>query len=126
MSKKWFFLIPIVVAFWECETEPYSGGKRIYKLYCENCHMVDGTGLPPLYLPIQESSYLSDRINELPCLIRNGRKSLLMENVEMPSHNLSEIDLTNLINYMNHKWGNVDALNLNELKEAYRNCESIN
>ena len=86
--------------------------------------MADGTGLPPLYQPIQESIYLGQNISELPCLIRNGRQSSLMANVVMPPHDLSEIDMVNLINYMNHRWGSSNSLNIKELKDNYSNCDS--
>jgi len=123
MSKGTVLIVIAAFSIMACFNEPYSDGKRTYTAYCENCHMADGTGLPPLYVPIQESEYLNAKINELPCLIKNGKQSSLMANVAMPKHDLSETDMINLINYMNWKWGSGESLNVGEIKESYKGCE---
>ena len=71
--------------------------------------MTDGTGLGALLPSLQYSEYLDLNRDEVSCLIRYG--SPLADTARlmtpMPAFpDLTETDISNLINYMNTSWGN--------------------
>ena len=124
MNKAIISLV-IVMSIWaSCQQEKYSQGKRIYTAYCANCHMENGEGLGEIYPSITKSSYLYGNITELPCLILNGRQSSQLSTVQMPgfSH-LREAELSNLINYMSHTWGDKSILPIDEIQNKIINCQ---
>ena len=118
-----FFSLYICIFIISCNSEPYPGGKRVYSYACENCHMADGSGLPPLYPSLLDSYYFDSKISELPCLILKGKQSQIVTNVAMPGNKLSDIEISNLINYMNVKWGTKKEVAFNEIKEFTENCQ---
>ena len=107
-----------------CQQEQFTQGKRIYDVNCSNCHMADGKGLGAMYPDITISAYLSNLKSELPCLIINGKQGQIMENVNMPGNkNLTAVGLNNLINYLNHTWGDGSMANLNDIKLQMEKCK---
>ncbi len=95
-----------------CEGTRYQQGENLYRTYCANCHMEDGTGLERLIPPLAGSDWLRDHQDTLPCIIRNGMHGPIVVNGityegEMPSNKqLNPVLINNLINYINHAWGN--------------------
>ena len=91
---------------------PYTHGKILYENFCANCHMEDGTGLVEVIPPLAGADYLGLYAEKLPCLIRNGIKGKMIVNgkeysTEMPGvPQLTEFEITNVINYINTSWGN--------------------
>ena len=116
-------ILHIFIILISCNFEPFPNGEKVYQTNCENCHMPDGTGLPPMYPSLLNSEYLNSNINKLPCIIRYGRKSEIMENVYMPPTEISAIAMSNLINYMTHKWGGSSGISLDEIEEGIKLCE---
>ncbi len=85
--------------------------------------MDDGNGLGQMYPPLQSSVYLYDKINELTCLIRNGKQSSHLSTVVMPAHKaLREAELSNLINYLSYQWGDQRALSITNIREQIKTC----
>jgi len=112
-----------IIALNSCEEDKYPQGHRVYKTYCENCHMQQGQGLGTLYPSLQNSSYLTSEVASLPCLIRHGKKSTVLSTVYMPEHKmLTDTDMHNLINYLTHKWGSADASSPNTIADALATC----
>jgi len=74
--------------------------------------MEDGTGLGWLIPPLTGSDYLVENRLNVPCVIRYGMKGGLVVNgirhsEPMPSFkNLNEVELSNVINYINTAWDN--------------------
>jgi hypothetical protein len=74
--------------------------------------MEDGTGLGWLIPPLANADYLQTHVTNVPCIIRYGSKGGMTVNditykELMPSfRNLNEVELSNLINYINNAWGN--------------------
>ncbi len=127
MSKLYIVsaLLLCVILLSDCQQEQFTQGKRIYEVNCSNCHMADGKGLGKMYPAITNSPYLTTLQNELPCLIINGKKGQIMENVNMPANkNLTPVGVNNLINYLNHTWGDGSLANLNEIKAQMEQCDS--
>jgi mono/diheme cytochrome c family protein len=78
----------------------FSKGKSIYEQQCQSCHMNDGSGLGT-YIPTLDNPN-TDFYTQI-CTIKKGRGD---KNLVMPAFDLSPIEFTNLINYLNEQFGN--------------------
>jgi len=86
-------------------------GKIVYTTNCSNCHQLDGKGLHGLIPPLATSDYLEHNQQAIPCLIKGGSKDSLMVNgriysPQMPAHDISNLELAEVITYINNSWGN--------------------
>ncbi|MCR6642541.1 MAG: hypothetical protein NVV82_27005 [Sporocytophaga sp.] len=69
------------------------------------------------------------RKSELPCIIRNGMNDTITVNGhkyfgKMPGNNeLSEIEITNLVNYINREWGDHSYQSEQEIRAALEKCD---
>ena len=113
-----------------CKQTPYTHGKILYDHFCVQCHQDDGTALRQLIPPLAGSDYLNDHRSELACLIRNGQKGEIVVNgirynQEMPAvPELSDIEIANVINYINSSWGNNNEyMALADVQKALEGCE---
>lgn len=123
ISHNLLFPLMIMMLTMACGQETYTRGKRIYDAYCLQCHMANGNGLGALYPALKGSDYLADRMNELPCLIRNGQQSNELATVYMPAHkSLKPVDVTNLINYMSATWGNQEVVKITDINDQINTC----
>jgi mono/diheme cytochrome c family protein len=91
--------------------------------------MDDGTGLVGVIPPLAGSEYLRDNLEKLPCIIRKGIKGELKTNKweyqgVMPGvPQLTEFEITNIINYINTAWGNDYPLIKHEIvRNALAQC----
>lgn len=105
-----------------CDYNTFPKGKRIYESNCSFCHMESGKGLGTMYPSLHESTYLSSKLSELPCIILSGKKGQVLETVNMPPVSLDETDMINLISYLNYQFGSNQILKVNELKTAMQKC----
>lgn len=130
--KTIFFLAPALVfpAFFAgCQPNPYREGERLYKMHCANCHMDSGEGLGLLIPPLAGADYLDKNRDNLPCLIKHGIKDTIFVNgkqyaEQMPGVvTLSDIHITNILNYINTSWGNrQEPFRLDEVKTLLEKC----
>jgi mono/diheme cytochrome c family protein len=95
-----------------CFTDRQNEGPRLYAAHCASCHGEQGQGLRRLIPPLAGADYLRTHRNELPCLIRRGQhgpvtvNGVLYDQV-MPAHEeLTDSQITNLLNYVHNAWGN--------------------
>ena len=108
---RYLFLL-FVLCGTACERQTYQSGQRLYKAHCANCHMDNGEGLSALIPPLAGADYLANHQDKLPCLIRNGLKDTIVVNgntyaEQMPANAaLSDVQITNILNYVNSSWGN--------------------
>lgn len=119
----------IMIAVTSCRQTPYVQGERLYKYWCANCHMEDGTGLVKVNPPLANSDYLRDNQAIIPCMIRQGIEGQMVVNgitynQPMIAHpQLSEFEIANIINYINHAWGNdYGERSINEVTEWLEPC----
>lgn len=124
MSKiKLIVLIGLLLALDSCKQDKYVQGQRIYEAYCLQCHMSDGTGLGSLYPQLSNSVYLSVRKNDLVCLIREGKQSEQLATIQMPKNkHLKEAELSNLINYLSHEWGDQQSIQITDIRSQMKKC----
>ncbi len=116
--------------FSACERSPYQDGARIYKSYCANCHMDTGEGLGALIPSLISADYLTKNHDQLACIVRYGLRDSIQVNgkiyaEEMPAADkLSDIDITNVLNYVNTHLGNQNPLlTLEEVRARLDKCE---
>ena len=86
-------------------------GKGVYNSNCSNCHQPDGKGLHGLIPPLATSDYLQHNQRGIPCLLKGGSKDSLTVNglvypPQMPAHKISNLELAEVITYINNSWGN--------------------
>lgn len=112
-----------------CYDNPYVQGQRIYDFWCANCHMEDGTGLAKVNPPLANSDYLRDNQSLVPCMIRQGIEGEMVVNgvtynQPMIAHpQLSDVEIANVINYINHAWGNdYGEVSINQIEEWLAPC----
>lgn len=119
------FAIAMIAYLPSCQ-DTYSQGKRIYTSLCANCHMEDGSGLNDLIPPLKGSKYLNENNNDIVCIIRNGVRadSLGLTLKYMPAHpKMTEVEMTNLLNYINTTFANGQTWTLQEVKTALKKCK---
>lgn len=118
-----FFLIAS-----SCETDPYRQGAIMYENFCTNCHGIDGAGLGKNIPPLAGSEYLND-IDKMTCIIRNGLEGKIMVkgvvyNEKMAGiPKLSDFEIANILNFIQHKWGSGKYVQINTVQAALKTCE---
>lgn len=112
-----------------CQQEPYQQGKNLYTKHCESCHMADGTGLGGNIPPLAQADYLEQQQDQLACIIRHGMEGAIEVNGKtyteaMPGvEALSEFQIANIINYINHAWGNdYGFVKVEDIRAELENC----
>jgi len=107
--------IPLVFAailIVACDSNPYKQGHAIYDYYCASCHMEDGSGLEGLIPPLAQADWVAENQDQLACIIRYGMEGAIVVNgktYNQPMAGIPELrpaEITNVINYINHAWGN--------------------
>lgn len=117
MLKKTIVFLPfclflfVVNSCISTDTSPYKNGKLIYKNACADCHGDNGEGLLDLVPPLAKSDYLAANQAEIIHIITKGLKDTIVVNGKtytqpMPAQLLTNIQLVNVINYINNAWGN--------------------
>ena len=130
MKIKCALLTWMILLCYCCDNNTFPQGERIYDAYCASCHMEEGQGLKGLYPPLAKSDYLAANHVNLACIITNGLQDTIVVNGKtyeipmMPISGLNEVQLTNVINYISHAWGN-DAgyTRITDVEEALKRCE---
>jgi mono/diheme cytochrome c family protein len=126
------FVIFILAALFvsACQSNPYQEGQRIYERNCANCHMENGQGLGALIPPLAGVDYLAEHRERLPCIIRYGLADTIVIKGQVYAEkmigygHLSDIQITNVLNYINQSWGNQNAVyRLDEVRNLLEKCQ---
>jgi mono/diheme cytochrome c family protein len=92
-----------------CRSTPADSS--VYLKRCASCHSRSGAGLARLYPALHGSSYLGERIKELPCLIKHGVRGNIATadgsaNRRMPPFpDLSLDEMSSLVIFLRDTWG---------------------
>jgi cytochrome c551 len=131
MKNIFFYTVLASLVSCEHSVKTYNEGATLYTRYCENCHMPDGTGLEALYPPLAKSDMLENSGVSAACIIKYGLQGkILVNGVEFetgmePVKDLSDVEITNILNYIHNAWGNKRAfIQLNEVQAALENCSN--
>ena len=90
--------------------------------------MEDGTGLVGLIPSLAQADYLKENQDKIACIILYGLSDSISVNgrifaQKMEGVKLSSIQVTNLINYINHAWDNgISARSLIDIEQDIINC----
>ena len=121
----------VVINLASCSDHPsYRDGALLYETHCSSCHQAEGEGLAALIPPLAGVDYLENNRDRLPCIIRYGISDTLtingvvygekMEGIKT----LSEIEITNLLNFVVTSWGNkTKPFRLDETKTLLEDCQ---
>lgn len=94
----------------------YVQGEHLYIKNCSNCHQKTGTGLGLVYPPLNTSDYLEHNFEEVICLIKNGKKGVLLVNGKsynqaMPAiPSLTDLEVAEIATYIYNTWKNEKGL----------------
>lgn len=103
-------------------------GKEVFNRNCASCHQTDGKGLRGVIPPLVDSDYLRENQDEIPCLLRYGTKDTIIVNgrsypPEMPAHQLTNLELAEVITYINNSWGNeIGLVSVKKVDSLILNC----
>lgn len=109
-------------------TGKYEHGKRIYTAKCASCHMEDGTGLRGVIPPLANSDFLQQNQSSLVCIVKNGMNGPVVVNGKsydnaMNPIDINDVQLTNVINYINTAWGNdFPEVSLKDVQDQAKKC----
>ncbi len=87
-------------------------GKEVYGLYCQNCHMEDGKGMPEVNPPLVKADYMKRPAKDIISVILKGSTSSLTVNGKkylgaMPAQEyLTDEQIADVLNYIKNSWGN--------------------
>ncbi|MBT1702071.1 c-type cytochrome [Chryseosolibacter indicus] len=89
-------------------------GQDIYVAQCISCHQEQGEGIEDVYPPLAKSDYLMADKNRSIKQIINGVSGEMKVNgktynSEMPAFDLSDEQVSDVLNYIRNSWGNKGA-----------------
>jgi len=125
------FFASLIIFLSNCQSNPYQQSKGLYNYYCANCHMEDGTGLKGIIPPLKGADYVKTDPLRTACIIRYGIQGAVIVNdttynqpmAAIPE--LTEFEITNIINYINQAWGNdFKYVKFEEVKERLERCNN--
>ncbi len=116
------FSLTISCIIYSCQSEGeieltsyITNGKDLYRTHCQNCHGENGEGLGALAPPLTDTIFLKLQKADLACIIKNGSNKPMVINGKtyegkMPSFNMADIDLAQIIVYVTNSFGNKQGM----------------
>jgi len=89
----------------------YVQGEVLYTNHCSNCHQKNGKGLGLIYPPLDESDYMENNLEEVLCLMKNGRSGELLVNGKLYNQpmpgvpTLTNLEIAEIATYIYNTWG---------------------
>lgn len=125
-----FCLITFGFLIESCNDNPYKQGEMIYQTQCANCHMEDGSGLEGNMPPLAGADYIAKDPYIMVCIIKYGMEGEIVVNGKTYNQamegiqEITDFQITNVINYINHAWGNDYGLaKVQEVRKRLEECE---
>ena len=109
----------------------YVKGEQLYLQNCSNCHQKDGSGLGLLYPPLDSSDFMQNNLEEVVCLIRNGKDGELLVNGKkynqaMPALGISDLEIAEIATYIYNSWNNRQGLmDVKLVSKILTSCDSL-
>ena len=92
--------------------ESIKRGKEAYTMYCQNCHMENGQGMPDTNPPLAKADYLKKPAKTLIGIVLKGQSGEVVVNGKkyntmMPAQDyLTDDQIADVLNYVRNSWGN--------------------
>lgn len=89
-------------------------GEELYISYCLSCHMDQGQGIENIYPPLAKADYLmADKNRSIDQILRGAKGEMTVNgkkyDMEMPGFDLTDEEVSDLLNYIRNSWGNKGA-----------------
>ena len=89
-------------------------GKEVYNAQCITCHMEKGEGIDGVFPPLAKSDYLmADKNRSIKQILEGASGEMTVNgktyNGEMPAIDLSDEQVSDVLNYVRNTWGNKGA-----------------
>jgi mono/diheme cytochrome c family protein len=114
-------LVAFCCALYACNSKPspdastkfdqyFIQGEQLYVRHCSNCHQKNGKGLGLIYPPLDTSDYMQNNLEEVICLMRNGKSGALYVNGKnfnqaMPGvSTLTDLEIAEIATYIYNSW----------------------
>lgn len=86
-------------------------GKEVYNMQCITCHMEKGEGMESVFPPLAKSDYLmADKARSIRQIIEGASGEMVVNgktyNGEMPAMDLTDEQVSDVLNYVRNSWGN--------------------
>lgn len=94
----------------------YVEGEVLYQQHCANCHQTDGAGLGRVYPPLNKSDFMQENLNEVICLIKNGKQGEILVNGVMYNQpmagipSLTDLEIAEITTYIYNSWSHQQGL----------------
>lgn len=118
-----FYFLLLLTLIYACRDISYPYGERLFKQNCADCHMDKGEGIANLY-PSLLTQKVTDEYKLIPCIIRHGKADTTTLLHMLPMPEISEIEMTNIINYIINDLNKFDnKLSLDQTKQLLLDCQ---
>jgi nitrite reductase (NO-forming) len=129
MKKIIFSFVVITIAiisqsFYQNAPNPsIQNGKNVYATYCISCHMENGEGIESAFPSLVKTGNLTDKNRLVKIILQGMRGPIIVKgkkyNAEMASLDLTDKEVTDVINYIRNSWGNkAPLLQISEVPAA--------
>jgi nitrite reductase (NO-forming) len=86
-------------------------GRESYVAYCLSCHMDQGEGIEGIYPPLAKADYLmADKERAVRQIIYGAKGEMIVNgktyNTEMTGFDLTDQEVSDLVNYIRNSFGN--------------------
>lgn len=100
-------------------------GKETYIAYCISCHMEKGEGIEDVYPPLAKSDYMmADKKRSIQQVLRGVTGEIKVNgkvyNTEMSGFDLSDQEVSDVLNYLRNSFGNKGEVVTPEQVKALR------
>ncbi len=107
-------------------------GEQLYIRHCSNCHQKNAKGLGLIYPPLDTSDYMQNHLEEVLCLMRNGKSGELLVNGKsfnqaMPGiQTLSDLEIAEIATYIYNSWSHSRGIiDVKVASQILSSCDSL-
>ena len=109
----------------------YVKGEQLFIQHCSNCHQENGKGLGLLYPPLDTSDFMQKNLEDVVCLIKNGKEGILVVNGKsfngkMPALTISDLEIAQITTYIYNTWSHQRGLlDVKLVSDILNSCDTL-